>query len=159
MPKRVVDGKSLWRFDQLSHVRPTWMRAELANLLPLSLANGVFEVDPRRIWQLVYSHNRSEITLKEVESILAEYERVGVLFRWVDRQTSKLWGYWVGLPNQSRLARKHEAIGPNPPAQDLKTFILQRSSQWLANSEGGSRLGSGFEEESRVTQLEFKFPP
>ncbi len=40
MPKRVFDGEGLWRFDKLSHVKPTWMRAELANLLPLSLANG-----------------------------------------------------------------------------------------------------------------------
>ena len=157
MTKRVLDGERVWRFDKLSHVKPAWMRAELANLLPLSLSNGVFEADARRIWSLVYSYNRSEITLKNVESILAEYDRVGVLFRWVDPQTSKIWGYWVGLPSQSRLARKHEANGPNPPAQDLKTFILKRSSQCPASGEGSSGLGSGSEEASRVSQLEMKF--
>jgi len=161
MPKRVIDGEGLWRSEKLSRVEPVWMRAELANLLPLSLANGVFEADPRRIWSLVYSYNRPEISPEDVGSILAEYNRVGLFFRWVDRQTAKEWGYWVGiektgrLPSPSRLARKHEAIGPKPPDDDLKTFILQSSSQWLAKGEGGFGLGFGIgpgsEEESPVS--------
>ena len=58
MPKRIVHGEGVWRSEKLSKVEPEWVRAEYANWLPLSLANGVFECAPRRVWAEVYSFNR-----------------------------------------------------------------------------------------------------
>ena len=125
MAKRIIDGEGLWRSEKIARINPTWMRAEYANLLPLALANGVFELDVRRIWSLVYSYNRTEISFDEVDQILKEFERVGLLFRFFDAQTGKQWGYWVGihkpgrLPSGSRLQKKHEMTGPRPPAEAL----------------------------------------
>jgi hypothetical protein len=151
MPKRVLDGEGLWRSDKLAHVEPKWIRAEYANLLPLSLANGVFELESRRVWSLVYSYNRPDITIEDVDQILAEFDRVGMLFRWNDAGTGKAWGFLVGidrkgrLPSPSRLDKKHEAVGPNPPEKELKKYIESRAgSQWLANGQHGFGFGFGF---------------
>ena len=84
MPKRVIDGEGLWRSDKLAQIEPAWIRAEFANLIPLALANGSLECNPRLIWSRVYTYNRPEITLEQVEKhILAELERVKLLFRWM----------------------------------------------------------------------------
>jgi hypothetical protein len=129
MPKRIIDGEGLWRSDKLAEVTPTWIKAEYANLVPLALANGSFEVNPRRIWSTVYSYNRPEITLEQVEEVLAEFERVKLLFRWTDGATSKQWGYFVGiekpgrLPAPSRLRQGHEILGPQPPRELLQKFL------------------------------------
>lgn len=96
MAKRVVDGGGLWRSDKLALVEPEWIRPEYANLIPLALANGSFEASARRVWADVYSYNRPGITLEMVEQILAELERVKLLFRWTD-EAGKQWGYWVGI--------------------------------------------------------------
>ena len=127
MPKRILDGEGVWRSDKLARVEPSWMRAEYANLIPLALANGVFEANPRRIWSQAYSYNRTDITLSDVEKILNEFERVKLLFRWSD-EAGKVWGYWIGiekpgrLPGQSRWG-KNEAIGPSPPEEELRKFV------------------------------------
>jgi hypothetical protein len=151
MPKRVVDGEGIWRSDKLARIEPLWRRAEYANLLPLALANGVFECEPRRVWSVVYSYNRPDITLKDVEEILTAFERVGMLFRWLDAGSGKAWGFWVGidkkgrLPSPSRLDKRHEAIGPDPPKEQLKKYIeTHESSQWPANGEPVARWASGF---------------
>ena len=134
MPKRIIDGEGLWRSDKLAKVTPTWIKAEYANLVPLALANGSFEVNPRRIWSTVYSYNRPEITLEQVEEVLAEFERVKLLFRWTDGATSKQWGYFVGiekpgrLPAPSRLRQGHEILGPQPPRELLQTFLSDPES-------------------------------
>src|SRR4051812_37229114 len=101
MPKRIVDGDALWRSDKLGCVEPAWMRAELANLIPLALANGSFECNPRLVWSRVYVCNRPEITLEQVEQLLSELERAGILIRW--NQGNKTWGYWVGIDKPGRL--------------------------------------------------------
>ena len=43
MPKRVVDGEAVWTSRKLKMIEPEWVRGEYTNLLPLALANGVFE--------------------------------------------------------------------------------------------------------------------
>ena len=134
MPKRIVDGDGLWRSDKLAEVTPAWMKAEYANLIPLALANGTFEANPRRIWSTVYSYNRPEISLQQVEDMLAEFERVKLLFRWFDGATGKQWGYFVGiekagrLPPPSRLREGHEIIGPQPPRDSLQKFLSESGS-------------------------------
>lgn len=128
MPKRVLDGEGLWRSDKLALVEPPGRRAEYANLIPLALANGVFEANPRRIWSAVYAYNRPDISPEEVEQILDEFERVKLLFRWHDPSTGKVWGYWVGIEKPGRLPGKsrwgkNEAVGPHPPSERLLEFV------------------------------------
>ena len=100
MPTRMIDGDALWRSDKLSKVEPPPYRAEYANLIPLALADGYFECNPRRVWADVYSYNRSDITVQIVEDILDEFERVGLLSRKSDEK-GKVWGFWTGI--ESRL--------------------------------------------------------
>ena len=156
MNKRILDGAALWKSDKIARIQPEWMRAEYANWIPLALANGVFEADTRRIWATVYSYNRPEISFDDAEEIKREFCRVGMLFLWPDE--GKVWGYFTGiekpgrLPAKSRLDKKHEPIGPNPPADALRSYVeLTRSkaldaavvSQWLANGCLGFGFGSG----------------
>jgi len=127
MPKRVIDGEGLWRSDKLLRVEPPRFRAEYACLLPLALANGVFEANARRIWATVYSYNRQDVSIDQVEAILAEFERVKLIFRWTD--AAKTWGFFVGiekpgrLPPPSRLKHGHEVLGPEPPKELLHAFV------------------------------------
>jgi hypothetical protein len=154
VPKRVLDGDGLWRSDKLAQVEPVSFRAEYANLVPLALANGSFEAGPRRIWASVYSYNRPDVTLEMVEAILSEFERVKLLFRWTDQRSGKKWGYWVGidklgrLPSPSRLKKRHEALGEEPPAQALQAFLNEdkkpMANHPVANGEEGFGFGTGF---------------
>ena len=160
MNKRILDGAALWKSDKLARIQPEWMRAEYANWIPLALANGSFEADTRRIWASIYSYNRPDISFDDAEEIRREFCRVGLLFLWPDEASGKIWGYFTGiekpgrLPAKSRLDKKHEPIGPTPPADDLRSYVeLTRSkpldaavvSQWLANGclGFGSGLGTG----------------
>jgi hypothetical protein len=173
MPKRVIDGEGLWRSDKLTQVQPPGFRSEYANLLPLALANGVFEANARRIWSTVYSYNRPEITLEHVNQILAEFERVKLLFRWTDPQSVKVWGYWIGidkpgrLPAPSRLRQGHEILGPEPPSELVQDFLSNGeqdgqplASQPLAHGSigFGSCIGSclGSEDGSPMASQEEK---
>jgi hypothetical protein len=159
MYKRVLDGMGVWKSDKLARIQPEWMRSEYANWIPLALANGVFEADSRRIWATIYSYNRPDISHDDAEKIRREFCRVGLLFLWHDDPTGKVWGYFTGiekpgrLPARSRLDKKHEPIGPTPPAEDLRSYVeLTRSkaleaavvSQWLGNGCLGFGLGIGF---------------
>lgn len=149
MPKRILDGEGVWRSDKLARVKPPWMKAEYANLIPLALANGVFEAGPRRIWSQVYSFNRADTTLVDVEKILNEFERVKLLLRWSD-EAGKVWGYWVGiekpgrLPGQSRWG-KNEVIGPSPPEEVLRNLMDANGfHKGLNGNEKFPGLGLGF---------------
>jgi len=159
MPKRIIDGEGIWRSDTLLRVEPRWMRAEYANLLPLALANGVFECARRRVWSQVYSYNRPEITIDDTEQILDTFARVGLLFRWQD-EGGKWWGYWVGsdkpgrLPSIKRRQERHEKLGPYPPKDRLAEFLQAAENTVDANGNHsatngmaglgfGSGLGSG----------------
>ena len=148
MPKRVIHGEGIWRSDKLARVEPSWVRAEYANLIPLALANGVFESNPRRIWSEVYSYNRNDISVQDVETvILPALVGVGLLFCWKD-EDGKGWGYWPGiekpgrLPGQSRRGR-NEAVGPEPPAEELRKFLESNGIHKLPGFGFGLGLGSG----------------
>ncbi len=65
------------------------------------------------------------------------------------------WGFWTGikkqgrLPSQSRLDRRHESVGPEPPADELAKYLEPMNgqpvvSQGLANGCPGSGSGFGF---------------
>ena len=96
----MIDGDALWRSDKLTQVQPPSYRAEYANMIPLALADGYFECNPRRVWADVYSYNRPDITVQIVEDILDEFERVGLISRKSDEK-GKIWGFWTGI--ESRL--------------------------------------------------------
>lgn len=127
MPKRVIDGDALWGSGKLFQVQPLEYRAEYANLIPLALANGSFEADPRLIWKTVYAYNRPDITPEVVGEILAEFERVGILFRWRDER-GVVWGFWINidkpgrLPGESRRG-KNERVGAPPPMDSIRKFL------------------------------------
>jgi hypothetical protein len=145
MPKRVLDGEGLWRSEKLARVQPEKFRAEYANQLPLAHANGVFECDARRVWAEVYAFNRPEVSITDVEAIQAEFERVGMFFRW-KASDGKTWGYWVGierpgrLPPASRLKTRHETLGPEPPESALKAYV---DSHRLPDGQPMVALGFG----------------
>jgi len=140
MPKRVIDGEGLWRSDKLSRVEPVWVRGEYANLIPLALANGVFECDAKRIWSQVYSYNRPYFGIEEVKTVLAALERARLLFRWRD-VSGKEWGYWTNSDKPGRLPpvsqRARFLCGPEPPREELRRFLKSGD-----NHESGAILDS-----------------
>jgi hypothetical protein len=145
MPKRVVDGDSLWSSDKLQQIEPESFRRELANLIPLALANGSFECEPRKIWQKVYAYNRPATTPAMVSALLNELERVGILFRW-KTPDGKTWGYWIGVNKPGRLPppsdrKKGERLGAEPPQVLLQKFVASLASTYpgIDSSESGSR--------------------
>lgn len=125
MPKRIIDGERLWGSDKLSTVTPESFRPEYANLLPLAMANGVFECDPMHVWSRVYSFNRPSWTVSKVKSLLDEFEKRKLLFRWTTAE-GKSWGFWIGIDKPGRLPAQcrngHEPRGPEPPKSELLAF-------------------------------------
>ncbi len=163
MPKRVIHGEGIWRSDNLARVEPLWVRAEYANLIPLALANGVFECNPRRVWSEVYSYNRNDISVQDVKTIiLPALVGVGLLFCWKD-EDGKGWGYWPGiekpgrLPGKSRRGR-NEAVGPEPPAEELRKFLESNGIHKLPGSGFGSGSGSGAHPSDSLAQVKRPSP-
>jgi hypothetical protein len=145
MPKRVIDGDALWTSDKLLQVEPESFRAEFANLVPLSLANGSFECDPRKIWTRVYAYNRPSFTLDMVAAMLKELERVKMLFRWTEAD-GKVWGNFVGINKPGRLPsrsdiKKGEKIGAEVPQALLQEFLAAPQGR----RPGGGRAETGRE--------------
>jgi len=118
----------VWRSEKLLQVEPESFRAEFTNMLPLALANGVFECNPAKIRSDVYSFNRPSFTLRKIERILDEFERVNLLFRWRDAN-GRVWGVWRGirsgglLPTPEECQTKRYKVGPEPPADWLAQFL------------------------------------
>lgn len=145
MPKRVVDGDAVWKSMRLKKVEPPKYRAEFANLLPLALANGTFEVDPELVWAQVFAFNRPDVTPDDVVAMLDQFEKVKMLFRYEDEQ-GKSWGYWVGIEKAGRLPppseRNREKRGPEPPSELLQEFL---GGSYPSHKQviGGGSLGTG----------------
>ena len=146
MPKRILDGDAMWSSDKIRAL-PAWAKAEFAWLLPLALANGVFECDARRIWATAYAYARPEMSIDQIVEVLHAFGVVGLLFRWREA-SGKEWGYWVGIEKPgrllapSRIYRKEGVCGP-PPPKDLL-------AQYVRNTyEGQVRIG----QESQVLMV------
>jgi hypothetical protein len=151
MPKRVVDGDALWRSDKLLEV-PERFRPEFANLIPLAYANGTFECNPKRVWSLVYSFNRPDVSPEDVEVMLNEFERVKMLFRW-KADDGKFWALWVGVEKAGRLPapsrKQKEKMGEPVPKEKLRNFLQNTTgypegSRGVAEGYHGFGSGSGF---------------
>jgi hypothetical protein len=146
MPKRILDGEGIWRSDKIGSVQPVRARAEYANLLPLALANGSFECSALRVWSIVYSYNRPDVSVDDVQVFLDAFENAGLLFRWTEPD-GKNWAYFVGiekpgrLPGKSRKGR-NEKVGAEPPQDKLRKFL--ESKNFLASGFGfGPGIGPG----------------
>ena len=128
MPRRLIDCDALWQSSRLRRVEARWI-GEFANLLPLALAYGAFECNPRRVWSLVDAFNR-DVTENQVAEILNAFERAGMLFRWVHAD-GKQWGYLVGIEKAGRLPesshRKRYACRPEPPSEAMAEYIQSHS--------------------------------
>ena len=51
------------------------------------------------MWCQVYSYNRPDYAPDDVEYMLNEFERVGMLFRWRESD-EKMWGYLSALTSR-----------------------------------------------------------
>jgi hypothetical protein len=130
MPNRVLQGEPLWQSDKLNLVQPLDYRAEFANMLPLATSTGTFECEPRRVWLSVYAFNRPDISQEKVELMLAEYERVKMLYRWMHTD-GKEYGFWVGINKRGRLPSpahvNYEKHGPRVPKMGLEKYLNLKS--------------------------------
>ena len=102
MPKRMLDGESLWSSDKIRAL-PAQFRPEFANILPLALPDGVFECDPHKVWARVYSYNRKKITVDFVRDMLDAFEQVGLISR--GTYNGHIWGYFKGIEKPGRLPK------------------------------------------------------
>ena len=156
MPKRVIDGEGVWRSDKIANVQPLTARAEYANILPLALANGSFECSPQRVWSLVYSYNRPDISPQMVDSFLRAFEAARLLFRWTEPD-GKQWGYFVGIEKPGRLPGKsrqgkNEKVGAEPPEKDLRKFLESKSFPGFGRAERQSvSSGSSAASSTRIS--------
>jgi hypothetical protein len=148
MPKRLIDGESLWKSSKLLRVSARY-RSEYANLVPLAEANGVFECDPGRIWAEIYAYNRTDVTAEDVVQFMDEFEKAGMLSRW--EENGKIWGYWVGidkhLPSLSAIKRGDYGIKkrtPNPPEWAIQGKPTGTPCGIQENHTIGLGLGLGF---------------
>jgi hypothetical protein len=154
MPKRLVDGDAVWTSNKLANVKPFWFRAEYTNMLPLALADGTFECQPDLVWMRVYAFNRPDINSQDVAAILEEFARVGMLFRWIDLDTGKQWGFWIGidkdgrLPADSLIDRHRVKTGKAVPVNELQTYLdnIKTLSCRVGVGVGVGRVGKGLVE-------------
>lgn len=150
MPKRIIHGEGVWESTKLGKVKPLWVRPEYANLLPLALANGVFEIHAKRIWSRVYSFNRPEINVRKVRTILKSLRKVGLLFLWTENG-GKQYGWWTGIDKPGRLPGEsrrgtNEMIGPTPPEEELRMYLESHGIQMFL----GSGIGIGNKGQGKV---------
>lgn len=116
MPKRIIDGEALWLSDKIRAL-PVKFRPEFATILPLSLADGAFECDIKRLWSKVYAYNRPEISIQFVRRMLDSFERVGLISR--GTYDGRMWGFFIGIDKPGRLPEpskrnRHQTSGLPP---------------------------------------------
>lgn len=122
MPKRIIDGESLWRSKKLLDVLVKF-RGEYANLLPLAEDSGRFEADPHLIWSLVYAYNRPDIQPETVAEILDAFEAAGMLEQFeVD---GRPYATFIGMNKPGRLPGPTVAPSPDPPSTLRENLPLE----------------------------------
>jgi hypothetical protein len=107
MPKRIIDGDSLWVSEKLSTV-PERYRVEYAWILPLAQANGCFECNPMLVWRSCYAALRTDWTTPDVAAMLDEFEAAKMLFRW--KVDGKTFGFFVGAQKEGRLPKPSDRL-------------------------------------------------
>jgi len=164
----MLDGDAMWNSDKIRAL-PPWAKAEFSWLLPLAMANGVFECEPRKIWVSCYAYGRPEMTLDQVIELLHAFEKVGLIFRWRE-DDGKEWAYWVGiekegrLPPLSRIKRKESQIGPQPPQNKLLEFIRtycvrNTSLGWVGLGWVGNSIFNTSSQEQKILPIQTSAAP
>jgi hypothetical protein len=141
--KRIIDYDALWSSDRVEKCKPEF-RYEYAWLYGLADARGSFELTTTHKIHHRVAAIRPDLTIQKLEDVLAEFERVGLLFTW--EAQGKRWGHWVGstnpgrLPSQSKLDRSHyKVVAPSVPLVELKACCEERDihlSHWPEDGEG-----------------------
>ena len=127
MPKRVIDGDSLWVSEKLTTV-PEKYRAEYAWILPLANANGCFECSPMLVWRTCYSALRTGWSIDDVVGMLDAFEAAKMLFRW--KVDGKTFGFFVGIQKEGRLPKPSDRVKSAKqwqsgmvPTKELASFL------------------------------------
>jgi hypothetical protein len=127
MPKRVIDGDSLWVSEKLTNV-PEKYRAEYAWILPLANANGCFECSPMLVWRTCYSALRTGWSIDDVVGMLDAFEAAKMLFRW--KVDGKTYGFFVGIQKEGRLPKPSDRVKSAKqwqsgmvPTKELASFL------------------------------------
>lgn len=129
MPSRLIDYESLWTSTKLARLPREEDRE--AYLWIFGMADGhegVFEADPRLIWQKTCAYMRPSHTPATIGRLLDELEKVKLLFRW--RWKRKVLGFWIGITKPGRLPppskmKRSPAKYPGPPQDLLEAFLSQ----------------------------------
>ena len=129
MPKRVLDGEAMWTSRKIAQIQPLKFRAEYSWVYPVAHSNSAFEFDERELWVRCYGFARPDIDLETATAIFTEFQRVGLLFVWVEG--GRQYGYWTGSdkpgrrPRKSWLERerKNGTLPPDPPEAELQAFL------------------------------------
>jgi hypothetical protein len=128
MPKRVIDGDSLWVSEKLTSI-PEKYRVEYAWILPLAQVNGCFECSPMIVWRSCYSAVRGEWKIDDVAAMLDAFEAARMLFRW--KVDGKRFGFFIGMQKEGRL----------PPPSLREKSAKQWQTGMLPEKELASFLG------------------
>jgi hypothetical protein len=143
MPKRYICGDSIARSKKLRNVQPVRYRAELALLLTLGLGNGTFECDPILVHRDLYSYNRPDISVDDVEAMFNEFERTKLLFRFQDKDGTE-WGWWTGSDKPGRLMaeslRGRYKQGATLPKDKLARFMAEKPADEDGNKPDSTNL-------------------
>jgi hypothetical protein len=124
MPKRLIDYEAVWSSYKLSQCKPS-SRVEYLWVYGLADAGGSFDMtNLRSLWGKV-SPIRPNLTFKKFKSVLADFEKHGLLFTWTIKE--KQFGHWVGsrlpgrLPAPSQKSRFY-FVCPEPPRHELEAY-------------------------------------
>jgi hypothetical protein len=127
MPKRIIDGDSLWVSEKLSTVSERY-RVEYAWILPLAQVNGCFECSSMLVWRTCYSALRADWTTSDVAAMLVAFEAAKMLFRF--QIAGKTYGFFPGVQKSGRLPKPSERIKYAAPwnkgmvpAKELAKFL------------------------------------
>jgi hypothetical protein len=162
MPKRIIDGDSLWVSEKLSTV-PERYRVEYAWILPLAQANGCFECSPMLVWRTCYSALRTDWTTADVAAMLDAFETAKMLFRF--QIVGKTYAFFPGVQKSGRLPKPSERIKYAAPwnkgmvpakelakflgltardvSEEYKDVVASKSRVGRESVESGSPTGSG----------------
>jgi hypothetical protein len=162
MPKRLIDYEAVWSSYKLSQCKPS-TRVEYLWIYGLADAGGSFDMtNLRSLWGKV-SPIRPNLTLKKFKSVLADFEKHGLLFTWTVKE--KKFGHWVGsrlagrLPAPSQKSRFY-FVCPEPPRQELEAYTSGVGSRQKLDLHQGSGLnqdveGIGIEKEGKSRGIGF----
>jgi len=111
---RIVNGDKLWKSEKIRHLQPAH-QAEYAWLLAFADPNGNFEYDPVIIHSNCYASNRPTISLAQLEAILEDFKKNGLLFTWEER--GKIYAHFTGI---------EETLLPPKRRERYRTIPVQR---------------------------------